>query len=176
MGIEAAGKMASLNPGMWPITDGPRMIPPMTSAMTRGWRILDRGQCRIWQTMTMRPTCMRLCQHGHDLKNKRRSTDLDNEDGERVLWIVHGRVCALQDTALGRDPDGRGRRSRSCRRGRHCEKILFADEAGGSRAATRAQSWKCQTSHLYEAPTTEGVRSRRADEFRALHALKLSIW
>jgi len=31
------------------ITDGPSMIPPMTSAMTLGCRILDKGQCSIRQ-------------------------------------------------------------------------------------------------------------------------------
>lgn len=45
LGIEASGKMASVKPGMRPMTEGPRMTPPITSAMTRGWRILDSGQC-----------------------------------------------------------------------------------------------------------------------------------
>lgn len=49
-------------------------------------------------------------------------TDLDDEDGDGILGIVHRRVSALQDTALRRDPDGRSRRSRSCRRGRHGER------------------------------------------------------
>lgn len=49
-------------------------------------------------------------------------TDLDDEDGDGILGVVHRRVPALQDTALRRDSDGRGRRSRSCRRGRHGER------------------------------------------------------
>jgi hypothetical protein len=43
-GIDASGKMASLNPGTRPITEGPRTMPPTTSAMTLGWRSFDRGQ------------------------------------------------------------------------------------------------------------------------------------
>lgn len=35
-GIEAAGKMASLKPGIRDSTEGPNRMPPMTSAMTRG--------------------------------------------------------------------------------------------------------------------------------------------
>ena len=43
VGMEAAGKMALVKPGMRPMIEGPRMMPPMTSAMTRGWRSLERG-------------------------------------------------------------------------------------------------------------------------------------
>lgn len=43
LGMDAAGNIAAVNPGILPITDGPSRIPPMTSAMTRGWRILESG-------------------------------------------------------------------------------------------------------------------------------------
>jgi len=43
IGMEAAGKMAAWKPGMRIMTEGPRMMPPMTSAMTRGCRISERG-------------------------------------------------------------------------------------------------------------------------------------
>jgi hypothetical protein len=36
MGRLASGKMAALKPGICAMTEGPRMMPPMTSAMTRG--------------------------------------------------------------------------------------------------------------------------------------------
>lgn len=49
--IEAAGKMEVWNPGMRPMTDGPRMIPPIISDMTLGWRILERGQFSARQKM-----------------------------------------------------------------------------------------------------------------------------
>ena len=42
-GFAAVGKMAFWKPGMRIITDGPSMIPPRTSAITRGWRSLERG-------------------------------------------------------------------------------------------------------------------------------------
>jgi len=61
-GIDSGGKMAATsvsnchvvrlakeaelpcsNPGILIMTEGPRMIPPMTSAMTRGWLINRRG-------------------------------------------------------------------------------------------------------------------------------------
>ena len=48
-GIAAVGKIASSKPSMRIRTDGPRMIPPMTSAITLGCRILERGQCSIRQ-------------------------------------------------------------------------------------------------------------------------------
>ncbi|KAI2474379.1 Na-H-Exchanger multi-domain protein [Pyrenophora tritici-repentis] len=41
--IDAWGKIESLKPGIRPMTEGPRMMPPMISEMTRGWRILERG-------------------------------------------------------------------------------------------------------------------------------------
>jgi len=53
--MEAAGKMALVKPGMRPKTEGPRRMPPMTSAMTRGWRILERGKWRRRQKMMMIP-------------------------------------------------------------------------------------------------------------------------
>jgi len=42
-GMEATGKIASVKPGIRPMTEGPSRIPPMTSAMTRGCRIRERG-------------------------------------------------------------------------------------------------------------------------------------
>ncbi len=55
VGIEAVGKMASVKPGMRPMTDGPRSMPPITSAMTRGCRIFERGRWRSLQKMMMIP-------------------------------------------------------------------------------------------------------------------------
>ena len=43
MGIVSVGKMCLVKPGTLPMTEGPRIIPPMTSAITRGWRIRDNG-------------------------------------------------------------------------------------------------------------------------------------
>lgn len=42
-GIESVGKMASVKPGILPITEGPSNMPPMTSAITRGWRSRESG-------------------------------------------------------------------------------------------------------------------------------------
>lgn len=44
-GIDSIRKMASVKPGMRPKILGPRMMPVMTSAMTRGWRSLESGKC-----------------------------------------------------------------------------------------------------------------------------------
>ena len=53
-GMEAVGKMAAVKPGMRPMMLGPRMMPVMTSAITRGWRSLERGKCnRRVRMMTM---------------------------------------------------------------------------------------------------------------------------
>ena len=57
VGMEAVGKMASVKPGTRPNTEGPRRIPPMTSAMTRGWRNLERGKWRRRQKTMMMPAC-----------------------------------------------------------------------------------------------------------------------
>jgi len=43
VGWAPAGKTVEVNPGIRPITEGPSRMPPMTSAMTRGWRRRDRG-------------------------------------------------------------------------------------------------------------------------------------
>jgi hypothetical protein len=56
-GREATGKMVSLKPGIRPMAVGPRRIPPMTSAMTLGWRNLESGKCRIRQKMMMMDAC-----------------------------------------------------------------------------------------------------------------------
>lgn len=37
-GMDAVGKMCAVKPGILPIIEGPRIMPVMTSAMTRGWR------------------------------------------------------------------------------------------------------------------------------------------
>ena len=60
LGIEAVGKMASVKPGMRPMTDGPSRIPPMTSAITRGCRMRERGQCKRRQNMMIMPACESL--------------------------------------------------------------------------------------------------------------------
>jgi len=56
--IDADGKMESLNPGIRPMTEGPRMMPPRISDITRGWRIFERGKLIKWQTMMMMPAYM----------------------------------------------------------------------------------------------------------------------
>lgn len=55
LGEAAAGKIVAVKPGILPITEGPSKTPPMTSAMTRGCRILDSGQCKSRQNMIMIP-------------------------------------------------------------------------------------------------------------------------
>jgi hypothetical protein len=55
IGIEAVGKMAFWKPGIRIITDGPRIIPPMTSAITLGWRSLERGKWSRRQKIIMMP-------------------------------------------------------------------------------------------------------------------------
>lgn len=42
-GMEESGNRFSLKPGILPMAVGPSRMPPMTSAMTRGCRILDNG-------------------------------------------------------------------------------------------------------------------------------------
>lgn len=97
VGMEALGNMASEKPGMRPKTDGPRRIPPTISAMTRGWRILERGKCRRRVKMMMMPAC--------EYRQKSRSlaflsTCLDNEDDDGVLGVIFAGVFAFNDTAL----------------------------------------------------------------------------
>jgi len=41
VGIGFLGKIALVKPGIRPNTEGPRSIPPMISAMTRGWQISE---------------------------------------------------------------------------------------------------------------------------------------
>ena len=57
VGIEAVGKMALVKPGTRPRTEGPSSMPPMTSAMTRGCLILERGRWRSRVNTTMMPAC-----------------------------------------------------------------------------------------------------------------------
>jgi hypothetical protein len=61
--IDSAGKMDCLKPGIRPMTDGPRMMPPMISDITRGWRILERGQLSARQKIMMMPACCAHCQY-----------------------------------------------------------------------------------------------------------------
>ena len=56
-GMEAVGNMAAVKPGMRPKTEGPRRIPPIISAITRGCFILERGKWRTRQKMMMMPAC-----------------------------------------------------------------------------------------------------------------------
>jgi hypothetical protein len=56
-GIEAVGKIALLNPGIRPITEGPNKMPAITSAMTRGCRSRDKGKCKILQRIRMIEAC-----------------------------------------------------------------------------------------------------------------------
>jgi hypothetical protein len=44
-GIADVGKMAFVNPGILPNTEGPSRIPPITSAITRGCLSNDSGKC-----------------------------------------------------------------------------------------------------------------------------------
>ena len=60
VGMEAVGNIASVKPGMRPNTEGPSNIPPMTSAITLGCLILERGKWRRRQKMIMMPACSDL--------------------------------------------------------------------------------------------------------------------
>lgn len=53
-GKDSVGKMDLLKFGILPITVGPKRIPPMTSAMTRGCLILPKKIERSWVMPTMR--------------------------------------------------------------------------------------------------------------------------
>ena len=55
VGMEARGKMALVKPGARPRTEGPSRIPPMTSAMTLGCLIMERGRWRSRVNMMMMP-------------------------------------------------------------------------------------------------------------------------
>ena len=50
--------MALVNPGIRPMIEGPKRMPPMTSAMTLGWRSFDRGQWSSRQKIRMMPAWM----------------------------------------------------------------------------------------------------------------------
>ena len=60
VGMEAIGKIAFVKPGMRPNTEGPSNIPAMTSAITLGCLILERGKWRRRQKMMMMPACSAL--------------------------------------------------------------------------------------------------------------------
>ena len=64
---------------------------PMTSAMTRGWRIFERGQWRRRQNTRMMNayTTSGLC--------PRLGTDLNREDDQRVGSAVDEGILALQN-------------------------------------------------------------------------------
>ena len=53
--MEAAGKMALVKPGARPRTEGPSSMPPITSAMTLGCLILERGRWRSRVNMRIMP-------------------------------------------------------------------------------------------------------------------------
>ena len=55
VGMEAAGNMAFVKPGARPRTEGPSSMPPMTSAMTLGCLILERGRWRSRVKTRMMP-------------------------------------------------------------------------------------------------------------------------
>ena len=102
LGIEAVGKIASEKPGMRPITEGPSRIPPMTSAITRGWRIRERGQCSSRQKPMMMLACdgTRNIRVGVFPQTLSRSSYLDDEQDDGVLRVVNRRILAFQDTTL----------------------------------------------------------------------------
>lgn len=52
------GKMLLEKPGMRPKTVGPSKMPPMTSAMTLGWRILANPMARTLVKMRMSESWM----------------------------------------------------------------------------------------------------------------------
>jgi len=54
-GMEAAGNIADVNPGILPNTDGPSKMPTMTSAITLGCRSFESGQWRRRQKMMTMP-------------------------------------------------------------------------------------------------------------------------
>jgi hypothetical protein len=97
LGMEAAGKMALVKPGILPNTEGPRRIPTMTSAMTRGCRSLERGQCRIRQKVMTMPACIHYFEA---LISECGQAYLYNEDNDGILRVIHGRIATFEDTSL----------------------------------------------------------------------------
>ena len=129
-GMEAAGNMESVKPGIRPITDGPSKIPPSTSPTTRGWRRYPRGKWRARQTMRIRHAWMRksiICrdagyQHGVAGSFLMLYT-------HRVAGIVAGWVSSTYNaiTALctGRSRRCNGRRHQDCHSGcRHVQNCV----------------------------------------------------
>ncbi len=79
------------------------MIPPITSAMTRGWRILERGQCSRWQTMMIRLACVHRQPSPEPWSMEEMRVwrlYLDDEECNRILGVVNRRVGAFDHTAL----------------------------------------------------------------------------
>lgn len=85
LGMASVGKIAFVKPGMRPMIEGPRTIPPMTSAMTLGWRSLERGHWRRRQRMRMM-----LAWRGISLVYQHigRPAYLDNEDNDRIFGVI----------------------------------------------------------------------------------------
>ena len=102
VGIEAVGKMASVKPGMRPMTDGPRSMPPMTSAITLGCRIFERGKWRSLQKMMMIPAWYGDIQLGFEHHKNEGQAYLDYEENDGVLGVVDRWIGTLEDTSLSR--------------------------------------------------------------------------
>ena len=101
VGMEAVGKMCSVKPGIRPKTEGPRRMPPMTSAMTRGWRILERGKWRIRQKMMMMAALkITLDISMVSIYEERTVSYLNDEDDDWILWIILGGIGPLKDATL----------------------------------------------------------------------------
>lgn len=85
-------------------------MPPITSAMTRGWRNFCRGKCRIRQKMIMIPAFVAGQRCNPETAEANWAAYLDDEDDNGVLGVVVGGIVALEDTSLLRSPVGaRGR-------------------------------------------------------------------
>ena len=77
----------------------------MTSAMTRGCRILDSGRCKRRQKTMIMPALGKLGQR-HTALDLKRVGYLDDEDDDWVLGVVDGGISTLEDTALRSCPGG----------------------------------------------------------------------
>ena len=101
-GMESLGKMVVVNFGIWPMTEGPRMTPPMTSAITRGWRIRERNRarsCVMPMMTTVRGSYQRPCGDANRGENK--LTKLNDPDAEGVGLVVHCGIVSGEYASLG---------------------------------------------------------------------------
>src|SRR5437762_11323791 len=84
------------------MTEGPSKIPPMTSAITRGWRIRDNGKwSKRQKTIIMKAWHCKLQFESEIPQEKGGNTNLNYKKGEWVRWTVLRRIQPVEDPALG---------------------------------------------------------------------------